>query len=125
MARVCKRAWNVLTGHCDLLTRASLPSLNPLRSIAVPQANRIVEFAAMRGYIASMSPAVKTILELMASWPVEDQEELSELAREIEARRTGVYRLSDEERAAIDAARRGPLASDDEVAAFWRHRGLL
>jgi hypothetical protein len=51
----------------------------------------------MPGYIASMSPAVKTILELMASWPAEDQEELSELAREIEARRTGVYRLSEED----------------------------
>ena len=71
-----------------------------------------------------MSPAVKTILELMASWPIEDQEELSELAREIEARRTGVYRLSDEERTAIDAARRGPLAADDEVEAFWKRRGL-
>jgi hypothetical protein len=56
-----------------------------------------VEFAAMPGYIASMSPAVKTILELMVSWPVEDQEELSELAREIEARRTGVYREGDQE----------------------------
>jgi hypothetical protein len=76
----------------------------------------------MPGYIASMSPAVKTIIELMAS--VEDQEELTELAREIEARRTGVYRLSDEERAAIDAARRGPLAADDEVEAFWKRRGL-
>jgi hypothetical protein len=81
-------------------------------------------FAAMPCYIVSMSPAVKTILELMASWPVEDQEELSELAREIEARRTGVYRLSEEERAAIDAARRGPLAADDEVEAFWKRRGL-
>jgi len=79
----------------------------------------------MPRYIASMSPAVKTILELMASWPVEDQEELSELAREIEARRTGVYRLSEEERAAIDAARRGPLAADDEVEAFWKRRGAL
>ena len=69
-------------------------------------------------------PAVKTIVELMASWPVEDQEELSELAREIEARRTDVYRLSEEERAAIDAARRGPLAADDEVEAFWKRRGL-
>jgi hypothetical protein len=94
------------------------------RSIAAPQANGGVEFPAMPRYIASMSPAVKTILELMASWPVEDQEELSELAREIEARRTGVYRLSDEERATIDAARRGPLAADDEVEAFWKHRGL-
>ena len=51
-------------------------------------------------------------------------EELSELAREIEARRSGVYRLSAEERAAIDAARRGPLATDDEVEAFWKRRGL-
>jgi hypothetical protein len=93
------------------------------RAFAHPT-NCIVEFAAMPGYIASMSPAVKTILELMASWPVEDQEELSELAREIEARRTGVYRLSEEERAAIDAARRGPLAADDEVEAFWKRRGL-
>jgi uncharacterized membrane protein len=74
----------------------------------------------MPRYIASMSPAVKTILELMASWPVEDQE----LAREIEARRTGVYRLSEDERAAIDAARRGPLVADDEVEAFWKRRGL-
>ena len=71
-----------------------------------------------------MSPAVKTILERVATWPAEDQEELSELAREIEARRTGVYRLTHEERAAIHAARSGPLASDDEVEAFWKRRGL-
>jgi len=74
-----------------------------------------------------MSPAVKSILERVASWPAEDQEKLSELAREIEARRTGVYRLSEEERAAIDAARRGLLACADEVEAFWktRHRKEL
>ncbi|HTS40678.1 MAG TPA: hypothetical protein VMH84_09090 [Xanthobacteraceae bacterium] len=83
-----------------------------------------VEFAGVSSYILAMSPAVKSILERVASWPAEDQEELSELARDIEARRTGVYRLSDEERAAIDAARRGPLAADDEVEAFWKRRGL-
>lgn len=76
------------------------------------------------GYSGHMNPAAKSILDRVASWPIEDQEELSELAREIEARRTGVYRLSGEERAAIDAARRGPLASDDEVEAFWKQRGL-
>ena len=76
-------------------------------------------------YNPHMSPATKGLMERVASWPAEDQEELSELAREIEARRSGVYRLSDEERAAIDAARRGPLASDDEVEAFWTRRGLL
>ena len=82
-----------------------------------------MESADVPSYIVVMSPAVKSILERVASWPAEDQEELSELARAIEARRTGVYPLSDEERAAIDAARRGPLASDDEVKAFWKRRG--
>ena len=83
-----------------------------------------MEFARVPSYIVVMSPAVKSILERIASWPAEDQEELSELARGIEARRSGVYRLSDEERASVDAARRGPLASDDEVEAFWKRRGL-
>jgi hypothetical protein len=83
-----------------------------------------VESTRLPSYIVVMSPAVKSILERVASWPAEDQEELTELAREIEARRSGVYRLSDEERAAVDAARRGPLASDDEVEAFWKRRGV-
>ena len=47
-----------------------------------------------------MSPATKKLLERVESWPAEDQEELVEVAREIEARRTGVYTPSpDEERA--------------------------
>ena len=74
-----------------------------------------------------MTPAAKKILEKVASWPEEDQEELAELAREIEARRTGVYHLSDEERAAVhagmEAARRGQFASDSEMEEFYRlHR---
>ena len=93
-------------------------------SLRFTRATAAVEFAGVSRYIFVMSPAVKSILEQVASWPAEDQEELSELAREIEARRSGVYRLSDEERAAIDASRRGPLASDDEVEAFWKRRGL-
>jgi hypothetical protein len=32
-----------------------------------------------------MSPATKTILERVANWPEKDQEELAEVAREIEA----------------------------------------
>jgi hypothetical protein len=66
----------------------------------------------------------KDILERVPAWPQEDQEELVEVAREIEARRTGVYALSDEEKAAIDAARRSGIASDEEVAAFWRRLGI-
>ena len=69
-------------GHCALSRRRSwLRPPGGSRSIEALQANCAVERAAVPRYIASMSPAAKTILELMASWPVEDQEELSELAR--------------------------------------------
>jgi hypothetical protein len=37
-----------------------------------------------------MSPLAKEILQKAIGWPEEDQEELAELAREIEARRSGV-----------------------------------
>lgn len=67
---------------------------------------------------------MKDILKKVAGWPDEDQQELAELAREIEARRTGVYVLSEDERAAIAEARRGAFASDDEAAAFWKRHGL-
>ena len=71
-----------------------------------------------------MSPKTKTLLEQVQSWPEEDQEELADVAREIESRRTGVYRLSDEERTAVragmDAARRGDFAPDEEIEAFYR-----
>ena len=75
-------------------------------------------------YVIWMNAAVKNLLERVAAWPEEDQEELAALAREIEARRTGVYELSDGERAAIDAARRSGLASDDHVATFWKRHGV-
>jgi hypothetical protein len=73
---------------------------------------------------SDMSPGTKTLLEQVQSWPEEDQEELADVAREIESRRSGVYRLSDEERAAVragmDAARRGDFASDEEMDEFYR-----
>ena len=68
---------------------------------------------------------INTVLESVRSWPQEDQEEIVEIVREIEARRTGVYVLNDDERAAIARARRGPFASDDEVDAFWKRRGVV
>jgi hypothetical protein len=75
-------------------------------------------------YRQDMNAAIKSILERVATWPEEDQEELAALTREIEARRTGVYALSGGEKAAIDAARRSGVASDDEVAAFWSRYGF-
>ena len=71
-----------------------------------------------------MSPDTKKLLERVASWPPEDQEELADVAAEIEARRTGIYHLSPEERAAVrkgmDAARRGDFAPDSEIEEFYR-----
>jgi hypothetical protein len=67
---------------------------------------------------------IDLVLEGVRSWPAEDQEELVELAREIEARRTGLYVLSDDERAAIARALASPIASNDEVAAFWKKHGI-
>ena len=73
---------------------------------------------------ARMTPGTKTLLEQVQSWPQEDQEELAEVAREIESRRTGAYRLSDEERTAVragmDAARRGDFASEEDMDELYR-----
>jgi hypothetical protein len=74
-----------------------------------------------------MSPGTKTLLEQVQSWPIEDQEELADVAREIESRRTGIYRLSDEERTAVraglDDVRRGDFATDEEIEEFYQlHR---
>jgi predicted transcriptional regulator len=76
-----------------------------------------------------MNAGTRTLLERVQTWPEEDQEELADVAREIESRRTGVYRLSDEERAAVragmDAASRGDLVPEDEMDEFYRlHRGV-
>jgi hypothetical protein len=38
-----------------------------------------------------MSQSVKNILQRVENWSAEDQEELAQVAREIEARRSGVY----------------------------------
>jgi len=82
--------------------------------------------AEWRKYAISigMSPGTRKLLEQVESWPLEDQEELAGVAREIESRRTGVYRLSDEERTAVRAgmedARRGDFASDEEIDELYR-----
>jgi hypothetical protein len=63
---------------------------------------------------------INAILESVRSWPEEDQEELIAYAREIEARRTGVYRLSDEEGQGVErglkAMRERRFASDERIA---------
>ena len=72
---------------------------------------------------------ISAVLESVRSWPEQDQEELAELAREIEARRSGVYVMNDDERAAVreglDQACRGEFVPDDEMNAFWKKFGVL
>ena len=60
----------------------------------------------------------------METWPLEDQEELAEYAREIRGRRTGVYQLSEDERAGIERGladlRAGRFATDEQIAAIFQ-----
>src|ERR1700730_6456313 len=71
-------------------------------------------------YIVAMTPTTQDILRRVESWPQEDQDELAEVAREIEARRSGVYRATPEELRAIDEAERSGVAGDEEVEAAFR-----
>jgi predicted transcriptional regulator len=74
-----------------------------------------------------MNKQMETLLERVSTWSEEDQQELLAAAMEIELRRDGVYRLSDDERAAIRqglaAADRGDFASDEEMKAFFDRSG--
>ena len=63
---------------------------------------------------------LKTLLERVETWPAEDQDELAEVARDIEARRSGVYKATLEELRAIDEADQSGVASDEEVLAAFR-----
>jgi hypothetical protein len=56
----------------------------------------------------------------VASWPREDQEELAGVARDIEARRTGVYRATAGELKSLDDADRSGIASEQDVEAAFR-----
>ena len=71
-----------------------------------------------------MSPTDKKLLQQVASWPEAEQAEIAEVVREIESRHTGIYRLSDAERAAVregvDDANASRFASEDEMEEFYR-----
>jgi hypothetical protein len=75
-----------------------------------------------------MTPFAKKLLDRVASWPDEDVAELDELAREIEARRTGVYVVSDDEWAdlqeGIRQADRKEFVSDEVIADADKRHGI-
>jgi hypothetical protein len=70
---------------------------------------------------------LQQVMEYAATWPREDQEELAEYAREIEARRTGIYTMSDSERISVARgmaqADRGEFVSDGLVAEADKRHG--
>jgi hypothetical protein len=74
-----------------------------------------------------MNAILKDMLSRAANWSEEDQEELAQVALEIEARRHGVYQATPDELKAIDealeAVARGEIATDEEVeAVFAKYR---
>jgi hypothetical protein len=63
---------------------------------------------------------VKEVLERVPSWPQDRQQELAELALDIEAELTGAeYEATADELAAIDEGLAGEAASAEEVEAVF------
>ena len=76
-----------------------------------------------------MTKVLKDLIKKIESWPKADQQELAAAVRDIEARRAGGYRISLDEREALersqldlDSAR---LASDERLKSIFRRAGLM
>ncbi len=60
------------------------------------------------------------ILERVENWPPEWQDQLAEIALDIEADiKNGVYQLSPEEVEAIERARQSPFLTEEEAASIF------
>lgn len=74
-----------------------------------------------------MNAKLQNLLERIAALPNELLDDVRESVDEIERWRGDVFRLTDEERAAVrkgmEAARHGEFVSDEELAAFYRRHG--
>ena len=74
-----------------------------------------------------MNKRLETLIERVSARPEEAQDELLDHVVLIEARQSGIYQLSEDERAAVrrglEEARQGKFATDEEVeAVFSRYR---
>ena len=74
-----------------------------------------------------MNAKLQNLFERIAALPDELLGEIEQSIDEIERWRGDVFRLTDEERAAVrkgmEAARRGEFVTDEELAAFYRRHG--
>ena len=69
----------------------------------------------------SMMSKLKDVLERAEAWPAEAQQELAEIALEIEASVSGsAYQATEEELKALDQAERSGVANDQQVQAAFR-----
>ena len=65
--------------------------------------------------------ALQEVLQRVETWPEEAQEDLAQIAREIDAQLAGrAYHATPEELAALDEADRSGLASEEEVEAAFK-----
>ena len=75
-----------------------------------------------------MNKRLETLLERVSALPEDAQDELLDHVALIEARRSGIYQLSDDERAGVrrglEEAKRGEFVSDEEMAAFFKRHGV-
>jgi hypothetical protein len=68
-----------------------------------------------------MMNRLKEVLERVNTWPEEAQQELAEIALEIEAGfRGGIYHPTAEELQAIDEADRSGVATQEQIEAAFR-----
>jgi len=78
---------------------------------------------------ADVNDDTKEILDRVHAWPPEDRDELAEVAREIEARRTGIYELTPDEdqavREGLAELERGEWTSEEAMRTFWLRCGVL
>jgi predicted transcriptional regulator len=74
-----------------------------------------------------MNAKLQNLFERIAALPDELLDEIAQSIDEIERWRGDVFRLTEEERAAVrkgmEAARRGEFVTDEELAAFYRRHG--
>jgi predicted transcriptional regulator len=86
-----------------------------------------MDFRDVTCYLLSMNAKLQNLFERIAALPDELLGEIEQSIDEIERWRGNVFRLTDEERAAVrkgmDAARRGEFVTDEELAAFYRRHG--
>lgn len=74
-------------------------------------------------YTVNMTTKLKDVLERVRTWPEQAQEDLAEIALEIEASLQSVYRATADELQAVDNADRSDIAAEKEVEAAFRTFG--